>query len=75
MTDRSKFDETHFPPKEMFYSALNEIHITDDEYKMAQDAWTAFRCTTMRDYHDAYLLTDTLLLADTFENFNNRQHE
>ena len=36
---------------------------------MAKDAWTAFRCTTMRDYHDAYLLTDTLLLADTFENF------
>ena len=43
--------------------------ITDDDYDRTRDAWTAFDCKTMRDYHDAYLKTDVLLLADTFEHF------
>ena len=69
MTDRSKFDETCLPPKDKFYSALTETHLTDDQYHTAQEAWTTFDCKTMKDYHDAYLKTDVLLLADVFENF------
>jgi len=69
MTDPSKFDETRLPSKEMFYNTLTETDITDDDYDRARDAWTAFGCKTMRDYHDAYLKTDVLLLADTFEHF------
>ena len=31
--------------------------------------WEHFECKTFGDYHDLYLLTDVLLLADVMENF------
>ena len=58
VTDPSKFKETCLPPKDKFYSALNETEITDDDYNRAQEGWNVFNCTTLRDYHDAYLKTD-----------------
>ena len=64
VTDSSKFEETCLPPKDKFYSALNESEITDDDYNRAQEAWITFNCNTLKDYHDAYLKTDVLLLAD-----------
>ena len=69
MKDRSKFEEKRLPPKDAFYSALTETSITDAEYARAQKAWNIFECKTMQDYHDAYLKTDVVLLADVFENF------
>ena len=69
MNDRSKFEEKRLPPKDAFYSALTETSITDAEYARAQRAWNVFECNTMQDYHDAYLKTDVVLLADVFENF------
>ena len=69
MTDRSKFDEQHLPPKEKFYSALSESDITDKEYERALQAWNNFRCKNLQDYHNAYFQSDVLLLADVFEYF------
>ena len=69
MTDRSKFDEQRLPPKEKFYSALSESDITDEEYERALQAWDAFCCKNLQDYHNAYLQSDVLLLADVFEHF------
>ena len=31
--------------------------------------WKKTGCKTMRDYHDIYLKTDVLLLADIFQSF------
>ncbi len=64
-----KFTETKLPPKEAFYSRLTEEGISEDEYQRALKVWEAFRCQTFQDYHDLYLKTDVLLLADVFENF------
>ena len=69
MDSFSRFEETELPPKEAFYSRLNEHEISDEEYARALEMWVKFECKTMQDYHNAYLLLDTVLLADVFEEF------
>ena len=69
MDSFQKFEKTELPTKEEFYSILSNEHITDEQYKHAQNVWDTFNLKTMGDYHDLYLKSDILLLADVFENF------
>ena len=69
MDSFNKFNETQLPKKKDFYSILNNEHISDEQYKHAQNVWDTFNLKTMGDYHDLYLKSDILLLADVFENF------
>ena len=69
MDSWSKFDKVNLPPKNAFYSKLNNTHISDSEYEYAQYVWEKARCSTMRDYHNIYLKTDIFLLADIFQSF------
>ena len=64
-----KLSETELPPIVAFYSKLNGTHISEEDWSHAQKVWEAFDMCNMRDYHDLYLETDVLLLADVFENF------
>ena len=57
------------PKKEKFYSILNNEHISDENYKHAQNVWNTFNLKNMGEYHDLYLQSDILLLTDVFENF------
>ena len=64
-----KLSKTDLPSIEDFYSRLNDENISQEDYDHAQNVWKHFDCKTMRDYHDLYLKSDVLLLADVFENF------
>ena len=71
MTGFDKLAVNELPPKKDFYSKLNDEHISDEQYEHAKNVWDGFGCKTLRDYHDLYLKTDVLLLADVMENYRN----
>ena len=55
MDSWKRFEETLLPDKEDFYSTLNMEDIT-------------FEIKYLGEYHNFYAQSDTLLLADVFEN-------
>ena len=69
MDSMERFDETELPLKENFYSSLSDESISDQDYQHAKQVWDTFNCKDLGDYHDLYLKTDVLLLADVFEIF------
>ena len=69
MKDWERFNETTLPEKEEFYSNLNMEDITDADYMHAKRVCKDFEIKNLGEYHDLYLKSDTLLLADVFENF------
>jgi len=64
-----KFAETQLPSICEFHDKLKNEPLSAEDYLRAQDTWCRFGCETLKDYHDHYLLTDVLLLADVFEKF------
>ena len=55
--------------KKYFYSKLTIENITDRDHKHAKRVFKSFNNKNLGDYHDLYVQSDTLLLADIFENF------
>uniref|UniRef100_UPI0035900141 uncharacterized protein n=1 Tax=Myxine glutinosa TaxID=7769 RepID=UPI0035900141 len=69
MDSFERFNETQLPSKENFYNKLNNSHISDKDYVHAQNVWEKYNIKNLGEYHDLYLKTDVLLLADVFEAF------
>ena len=67
--DWDKFNEVSLPPWDEFYSSLNKQNITDVDYRHAKRVFKSLNNKNHGDYHDLYVQSDTLLLADLFENF------
>ena len=64
-----RFSEISLPSKEDFYSNLNMEDISDIDYRNANNVFKVFKLENLGDYHDLYVQSDTLLLADVFNNF------
>ena len=45
--------------------------IDEIEYRHGNNVFKSFKLENLGDYHDLYVKSDTLLLADVFENFRN----
>ena len=64
-----KFHETSLPPKEAFYNRLKEEHISDKDYEQVKNVWNALKMKNLGNFHDNYVKTDVVLLADVMERF------
>jgi len=71
MTAPDKFGETQLPPIKAFYNTLDDEALSQEDYDRAKEIWAHYNMKTLQNYHDRYLLSDVLLLADVFENFRN----
>ena len=71
MNSIKKFSEEKLPPKEVFYSKLNDCEVSDGNFDHAQRIWKEFEVKNLGEYHDLYLKSDVLLLAGVFEEFRN----
>ena len=65
----SKFNEKALPGKESFYSSLTMEDISETDYAHVNNVFKKFNLNNLGEYHDLYIRSDTLLLADVFENF------
>ena len=72
MDSWEKFDEKSLPDKEAFYSCLNMEDIKDVDHRHAKRLFKEFNNKNLGDYHNLYVQSNTLLLADVFENFRNK---
>ena len=64
-----RFLECQLPDIEKFHNTLTDEPLSQSDYEHAQTVWREFNICDMGEYHDLYVLTDVLLLADVFENF------
>ena len=73
--DYRKFKYPRLPPKDAFYSQLNDgkrnknANISDEQHIHLQNIWQTFGFKTFKDFHNYHLKKDVLLLADVFERF------
>ena len=72
MDSWERFNETSLPNKKAFYSELYLEDITDKDYTNIQKIFEEFNLKNLGDYHDLYVQSDALLLADKFEIFRNK---
>ena len=69
MDSFKRFTEDKLPGKCKFFSSFKDKCISEKDYKSDKNIWNTFKINTLGDYHDLYLKTDVLLLADVFEKF------
>ena len=71
MNSFEKFSEDKISDKYTFFRSLKDECVSEKYYKGTINIWNVFKMKTAEDYHDLYLKTDVLLLADVFGKFIN----
>ena len=72
---QERFNEIILPDKKAFYSELNLEDTTNKDYAHAQKVFKELNLKNLGHYHDLYVQSDTLLLADVFKNLRNKCFE
>ena len=72
MEDWSRFDEEQLPSKGDFNSGLNMEEISVIDYRHDEKVLNKFNIKNLGEYHDLYVQSNTLLLADVFEDFRDK---
>ena len=52
-----------------FYNTLHDEPLSGEDYERARHIWDFYNIQNLQQYHDHYLKSDVLLLADVFEHF------
>ena len=60
MDSFERFQKPQLPPKDVFYSSLTEVDISEIDCTHAQRVFNHFNMTYLRDYHNFYLLSSIL---------------
>ena len=63
-----RFDKTSLLDKEAFYSSLNMENIADTDYRHATRVFKKLKLKSLAQYHDLYIQSDTIQLAENFRN-------
>ena len=63
MDDSEKFNETSLPKKKKIFT------VTDADYTHAERVCKDLEVKNVREYHDLYVESNTLLFVDIFEDF------
>ena len=71
MNDCEKFNKDLLLKKEAFYCHLNMEEVIDADYCHGKRDCKDFKIKSLGEFHDFYVQSSTLLLADVFENFQN----
>ena len=71
MDSFERFSEASLPDKDAFYSNINMESITGIDYRHAKNVFNKFNNNNLGDYHNLYVQSDRLLLADVLTNFRN----
>ena len=69
MDSWDRFKEMSLPSIKRFHSNLNMSGVSDTDYEHACSIWREFGIRNMGEYHNLYLRTDVLLLANVFKSF------
>ena len=69
MDDWVKFNKPSLPEKEDLCNLLDMEDITDADYAHAKRVCKDFETEKLGEYHDFFVQSNTLLLADVFEIF------
>jgi hypothetical protein len=60
LDNEDKLLDTTLPPIDDFHDALTNTALKEEEYRKAQDAWSAMECQTFGEYMMSKLITNLL---------------